>query len=73
MLEAMRLLPPAYMVGRCCTQQLRLGSYIVPKGKCHTNVLHGSMNPVQGRLVWEKTVDALQTFLISTAREPIEL
>lgn len=32
-LESLRLLPPAYLVGRCTTQSLQLGGYIIPKGK----------------------------------------
>ena len=30
--EAMRLAPPAYMVGRCCAEDVRVAGYDLPKG-----------------------------------------
>ena len=32
MLESLRLLPPAYLVGRCATQQVQLSGFTLPRG-----------------------------------------
>ena len=31
-MESLRLLPPAYLVGRCATQQIQLGGFTLPRG-----------------------------------------
>ena len=38
LLETMRVLPPAYMVGRCAKDDVNLGGYDIPKG---TTILIG--------------------------------
>lgn len=32
LLETMRVLPPAYMIGRCASKDTTLGGYAIPKG-----------------------------------------
>ena len=44
-LESLRLLPPAYLVGRCATASIELCGYRVPEGEHKTVPLSSTSDP----------------------------